>query len=397
MRTPEHLNGPHTVAPNAGQCNERCAGQTPVPDGSAAQRGGLDDFARRAVIAVLLAVAILAVAYLAYRGIHVLLQAFAGVLFAVFLSALAGWLRQHTRLPYLVSLTVVVLSLFLIAGGFGWLLANHLAVQVREMSRSLPQSLNQVREYLKEHPWGHLLLEHEAQAGDWLAHVGRFFDIGGVLSGVTGFLVGGLIILFVGIFGAAEPEPYRAGLLHLVPPAQRRRAAEAVAALTFNLRWWLVGQFVLMVTMWVTTTLGLWLLGVPFALTLGLIAGVLELVPYIGAWISAVPAALIALTVGPNTLVLTLALYLALHILESYVLVPLILRRAVHLPPALTLVAQVLLGELLGALGLFVAAPLTLCAVVLLKMLYVEDALGDRAVDVPGEPGIEGKEALTRA
>jgi predicted PurR-regulated permease PerM len=72
---------------------------------------------------------------------------------------------------------------------------------------------------------------------------------------------------------------------------------------------------------------------------------------------------------------------------------PLIQRRSVHLPPALTLVAQVLLGELLGILGLFIAAPLTAAAMVLLKMLYVEDTLGDEAVNVPGEPGNEAKQS----
>jgi predicted PurR-regulated permease PerM len=107
---------------------------------------------------------------------------------------------------------------------------------------------------------------------------------------------------------------------------------------------------------------------------------------------------MVALLLGPSHLIGTLALYLVLHILEGYVLVPLIQRRAVHIPPALTLVAQVLLGELLGLLGLFVAAPLTVCAIVLLKMLYVEDTLGDQDVEVPGEKsGAEKKEAARGA
>src|SRR5207248_11487810 len=135
-------------------------------------------------------------------------------------------------------------------------------------------------------------------------------------------------------------------------------------ALAFNLRWWLVGQIVLMIMMWGTTTLGLWLLGVPLAMTLGLIAGILELVPYVGPWLSAIPAALIALLLGPWHLLMTLALYLLLHLIEGYLLVPLVQRRAVMLPPALTLLMQVLLGDLLGLMGLFVAAPLTVAVVV---------------------------------
>jgi predicted PurR-regulated permease PerM len=353
-------------------------------------RTALGEFARRTVIALLLAMLFFSLFYLGWRGLHVLLQAFAGVLFAVFLVALADGLHQRTRLSYGWSLALVLVTLFLITGGIAWLLANQLAIQVRQLSERLPESLEQIRMYLNEAAWGPLLLDHQPNA---LAQLGQAFDIRGFLTGVTGFLVGGLVILFVGIFGAAEPGLYKAGALHLVPPAHRRRANEALTALDFNLRWWLVGQAVLMVIVWLTTTAGLWLIGIPFALALGLIAGIFELVPYIGPWLSAVPAALIALTVGPTALVMTLGLYLLLHILEGYLLAPLIQRGAVHLPPALMLVAQILLGEVLGPIGLFVAAPATLCVIVLLKMLYVEDTLGDQSVDVPGEPGNEVRQA----
>jgi predicted PurR-regulated permease PerM len=126
-------------------------------------------------------------------------------------------------------------------------------------------------------------------------------------------------------------------------------------------------------------------------LTLALITGVLALIPYVGAWLAAVLAALVALLNGPQYPAYTLGLFLVLHLLEGYVLLPLIQRRAVHLPPALTLVAQALMGKMFGGLGLFVAAPLTVATMVLLKMLYVEDTLGDESVDVPGEPGNDRK------
>jgi predicted PurR-regulated permease PerM len=135
------------------------------------------------------------------------------------------------------------------------------------------------------------------------------------------------------------------------------------------------------------------IMGIPFALALGLIVGLREIIPYIGAWLSAIPTALIALTISPWHMAMVLGLFLALHILEGYVLLPLIQRRAVHLPPSLTLLAQVLLGELLGLMGLMVAAPLTVAVVVLVKMFYVENALEDHDVSVPGEPANERKPA----
>ena len=234
-----------------------------------------------------------------------------------------------------------------------------LAVQAAELSQKLPEALRQVRDHLETYPWGRFLLEKAPLAAESLAQAGDFSRVTGLVSGVANFLVAGVVILFVGIFGAAEPHVYKMGLLYLVPPARRRRVAQVVDAVALDLRGWLLGQVILMVMMGATTALGLWLVGVPQALTLGIIAGILELIPYIGAWLSAVPAALIALLLGPWYLAMTLALYLGLHILEGYILVPLVQRRAVHLPPALTLVAQLLLGDLLGGLGLFVAVGVT--------------------------------------
>ncbi len=241
--------------------------------------------------------------------------------------------------------------------------------------------------------WGRSLVHNAPRATAGIAEADQFTRLTGFVSGVAGFLEAAVVILVVGIFGAAEPGLYKAGLFHLVPPRHRPRMGEAVDAIASNLRHWLVGQVLLMVILGITTTAGLWLIGVPLALTLGIIAGIFELVPYIGAWLSAVPALMIALLKGPQAMAYTLALFLFLHVLEGYVLLPLIQRRAVHLPPALILVAQALMGELFGILGLFVAAPLTVATMVLLKMLYVEDTLGDEAVNVPGEPGNEAKVA----
>jgi predicted PurR-regulated permease PerM len=349
-------------------------------------------FAYRVTVAVLIVILIGGAAYLLWQAVHTLLLAFAGVLFALFLSALADWLRRRAGIRYGWSLAVVVATLLVLAVGIGWLLANSLAAQLAALSETLPQALDRLREVMASYSWGRLILEQAPRAAEaTAAQAGDVSRLTGVLSGVSGFLVAGVVILFVGLFVAAEPELYRAGLLHLVPPANRRRADQTLTAVGYNLRWWLVGQATLMVTMAVTTTVGLWLIGVPLPLALGLIAGIFELVPYVGPWLSAVPAALVALMVSTWHLGMVLGLYLALHMLEGYVLVPLIQRRAARLPPALTILGQFLFAELFGIIGLFVAAPLTVVAVVALKMLYVEDALGDETVDVPGEPGDDGK------
>jgi predicted PurR-regulated permease PerM len=287
--------------------------------------------------------------------------------FAIFLSALTEWVSRLTRLSHGWALAAVVVVLLLLACGFGYLLWNRLSAQVADLTTKLPASINKLRDYVQSYPWGRYLMDQVPAAAGSLAQAGEFTRVTGFISGVAKVLITAVVIVIVGIFGAAEPRLYRDGVIMLVPPQHRTRVQEALDALAFNLRWWLLGQVCLMIIIWLSTTVGLWLIGVPLALTLGLIAGVFEIIPYVGPWISAVPAALIALLLSPWHFIGVLALYLGLHILEGYVLVPLIQRRAVLMPPALTLATQVLLGELLGLMGLFLAAPLTVSGVVLLK------------------------------
>lgn len=345
-------------------------------------REQLSYFAWRVVLTVL----ILAVAYLVWSGIHVLLLAFAGMAFAVFLATLSDWLCARTGWPYRRALSVLVILLVLLGCGFTWLLAHHVMVQVVGLSQKLPESLETARKYLEEYPWGSDLLEQAPTAAGSLAQAGALTRLTGLASGAVDVALAAVVILFVGVFGAAEPDVYKHGLLHLVPLGERDRVDQALDAVIFNLRWWLVGQACLMAMLGMTTAVGLWLVGIPFAVTLGLITGIMAMIPYLGAWLSAVPAALIALQMGPRYFGMTVALFFGLHLLEGYLLAPLVQRRTVHMPPALTLIVQILLGELVGVVGLLIAAPLTVAVVVFLKLLYIEDALGDETIEQPEEP-----------
>jgi predicted PurR-regulated permease PerM len=329
-------------------------------------------------------VAVFAIAYLLWSGIHVLLLTFAGALVAIFLSACSDWVSSKTGWRRGLSLAATIAVVTLFAVGFTWLLGARLADQAAELVQQLPKSRQQIEHYLDAHPWGRAILERLPKAAESLAQNGQLSRVTGLASGAAGFVLAIVVVAFVGIFGAAEPGIYKSGLIHLFPISRRKRAADAIDAVIFNLRSWLVGQGILMVLVGLTTTIALLLLGIPLALTLGVLTGLLEVIPYIGAWLSAVPAALIAFQLGPTYALITLAVYLGVHIFEGYVLSPLIQRRALHLPPAFTLVTQVLLGETLGALGLLIAAPLTVTVVTLVKIFYVRETLGDKTMQVPG-------------
>jgi predicted PurR-regulated permease PerM len=136
----------------------------------------------------------------------------------------------------------------------------------------------------------------------------------------------------------------------------------------------------------VATSVGLTLLGVPLALILGIIAGLLDFIPYVGPILAGVPAVLLALTISPDMAVYTLLLFVGIQLVEGYILQPLIEARAVDLAPAMVIVMQLVFGTLFGFAGVALATPLAAGLAVLVEMLYIEDVLGDRSGS-KGKPG----------
>jgi predicted PurR-regulated permease PerM len=203
----------------------------------------------------------------------------------------------------------------------------------------------------------------------------------GLLGTVFNAFADAILVLVVALFLAADPAPYRRGLLRLVPPARRSRGAEVLDALDDGLWQWILGQSLAMLCVGVITAAGLLLLGIPLAFALGILAGLLNFIPYLGPILSGGPAVLIAFAQSPTDALYTLLLFVFLQSFEGYVLTPMLQRRAVSIPPALGILAIVGLGALFGAYGVLFATPLLLVVMVLVRMVYVEDALGDRDAD----------------
>ena len=326
----------------------------------------------------------LAVLVVALAG-RILLMAFGGLLVGVFLYSLAKGTSSITRLPYGLALALVVVALVAIVGGLFLLVGNRLASQANELSDAVSRSLIQLRDYLANYQWGQRILEQSPEWGKAIAQGNIPSRITDTASSIVDFTLAIVIMLFIGLYGAVEPETYRNGLLRLVPLDKRRRANEVISVLVYNLRWWLLGQLFSMLCVGLITGIGLWLIGAPLALTLGVLAAMLEIVPNIGPVLWLVPAVMVAFTDSATQVLHVVIIYVVTHAFESYVLIPLVQRRTVWLPPALSILAVVLLGLLTGFLGLLVAAPLALVIMLLVKMLYVEDFLGDRTLNVAGE------------
>ena len=327
--------------------------------------------------------AALALAALLWSAADVLLLAFAGILLAISLRGLADWLARRTGLSGSWALAAIGIGSAVAFLGAGWLLAPDVARQVDELSRSLPRSVERLGDTISRYEWGRQVLGQAPEPAELLPDRSDVFArVTGVFSTTLGAVANFIIVLFLGLYLAAEPATYRDGVLRLVPPTRRERAGQILGELGVALRWWLIGMVASMVVIGVLTFVGLALLGIPLALTLALLAALLTFIPNVGPILSAVPAVLLGLLQGPVAAASVVALYVAIQTVESYLLTPLVQRRTVSLPPGLTIVAQVLLGVLLGGLGLALATPLTAAALVLVRMIYVEDVLGDPV----GEP-----------
>ena len=336
------------------------------------------EYMRRMLATVGVTALVAVLVLLAWLAARPLIAIFAGVLVAVLLRALTDFTRRHTRLPDSLALALVIVLVLGVAAGAAWFLAHEAAEQFEELGASLTTIWDGLRNYLKDYAWGRSLLD--LFSSDKLPASGA-----DILGRIFGAIMGGLstlvVSIFVGLYLAADPGLYRRGFVHLMPRRCRRRAAEILDRMEHALRAWLLGTLFNMVVIGTVTTAGLWLLGIPLSLALGIIAFFLEFIPYLGPIIAAVPAILVATTVSPMDAVYTALLYIAIQNGEGYLLAPLVYQRSVSLPPALTVGAQLIMGTFLGVLGLMFATPLTACTMVLVQCAYVDDTPGERIED----------------
>jgi predicted PurR-regulated permease PerM len=197
------------------------------------------------------------------------------------------------------------------------------------------------------------------------------------LSSTLEVLVGLLLITFVAIYFSVDPELYRRGLLHLVPHPSRQRVDEVITAIGVTLRRFLSTQLIAMVIIGSMVSITLALLGVEAALSLGIIAGVLEFIPTIGPILSALPAIAMGFLVSPEKALAVAIAFTLVELVEGHVLIPMLMKRGMNLPPLITILSQAMMGVVFGFLGLLVAVPLVAAVLTAIKMLYVNDVMGD--------------------
>jgi predicted PurR-regulated permease PerM len=317
-----------------------------------------------------------ALAFLLWRAPAIVFSVFAAILIALLLRAGAATLARRLRVPVvagvvicaLLAIAAVVAAIYTSAAGVGrqidaiWVAVRHAAVSLFN--------------YLQQYEWARTITSGEASSEQVLASgAGLLGAAGSTATWVTRALTALVLLLLTGLFLALNPALYVSGLTRMFAPELRPRVRAALDEVGRVLRGWLFGQFIAMVFVGVVTGAGLWLLGVPLALGLGILSGLLTFIPVVGAVLTVIPALLLGFAQSPAIALEVAGLYLGVHVVEGYVIEPWVQSRAIALPPAVALVALVLMTALFGFTGAALAAPIAAAVLTLVRRAYVEGYL----------------------
>ena len=310
-------------------------------------------------------------------AVDVLLLVFASVLLAILLRSLAEPLAARMHISPRWALAIVVAILAVSLSIIGWLIAPSIGEQVRELKASLPAALQRLQQELSRFVWLEVFLDTAQQVDSPGTQPEVATKVTNAVSGTLAAFGNAVFAIVIALYLAADPRPYLEGTIRLFPREHRARAREVLHAIGNTLRWWLFGKAISMAVVGTVVFIGLVALGVKMAAALALMAALLDFIPNIGPLLAFVPAALFALLQGPTQVFYVALLYGAVQAVEGYLLTPLIERRTVELPPALTLTALLIGALLFGWMGLLLAAPATAALLVIVQMVYVEDTLGE--------------------
>ena len=364
-------------------------GLEPEPPKLDAPDGRLGEALRHAATrAVLLAALLVTVGLLFHELVTLVAAVVITIILAIVLSAYATPLERR-GVPRPIGALLGLLSLVLVVVLVFALVLPPLASQVEEFAEDLPRNVNELARQFASITGG-----EPSQAGDRVQksfeemtsdpgrYLGPIASVGLNVAGILSFLV---VVVITAFYMAAMPTPLVSGFVRLFPPARRDWAMHLLMRLRDAWAGWLRGVAVDMVVTGILIYAGLTLIGVRFAVLFAVLSALLVVVPYFGAIAGAFPPVLLALTESPTLALMTLAVYVVVQQIEGNVIVPLVMSRVTNLHPALIALGVVVVAQLFGIVGLFVAVPILSAFVILVEELWVKPLEITKGAHVPIE------------
>jgi len=301
---------------------------------------------------------------------NVFLLILAAALIALYFRGLSGLIQRKTKLNEKLSFIIAILGSLLLVALFFWFAGSKIQQQAAELTKTLPQTIDHFKTQINNSALGKQVLERlssQSNTSEAPSFVQTFFKS---TFGVLGDIY---VVLFIGIFFTVSPKTYVDGFIKLIPTKSKAKTEDVIIKVGATLSKWLKGQFLAMLIVAVLTAVGLTIIGMPMALVLALIAGLLNFIPNFGPLIAMIPAVLIALMQGVNTALIVAGLYIFIQVIESNLITPQIQKKLINIPPALIIIAQLFMGVLTGGLGLILATPLTAILMVVIQETYVKE------------------------
>lgn len=315
-------------------------------------------------------IALLVIVILIARvAFNVLLMVLAGAMIAVYFHGLADMIQRKTRMKRRWAMAISIFGSFAMLVTLLWFMGTKIQVQIQQLSNSLPITIANAKAKLAETPIGNKILDYVSNddtSKKLMSTASHFFSTS---FGVLGNLY---VILLLSSFFTANPDMYKNGIILLVPKSKKELSSCVIDRISLALKGWLKSTMLSIVLITVILTVGLSLFGIPVALVLALIAGLLKIVPNFGSFLAMIPGVLLAFTISTNTGIAVTLLYIVSQTVVSSIITPIVQNRMINLPPALTIIAQVIMGTLSGGLGIILAVPLLSIVMILVDELYVK-------------------------
>ena len=336
--------------------------------------------------AVLLAAGLLALGLLFQQVVTLLVAVLITVIIAIPLAIVAEALEHH-GVPRPLGAFIALIGGLAVFAGLMMIVIPPFVEQAEDFVDSVPATVTDLEEKV-----GALIGMDPTEVGDSVQEfleryidepetlVGPLTSVGLSVVGILGALI---FMLLTAYFIAAKPDPLIRGMYSLFPPARRETAERLATRLRAAWVGWLQGVLVDMLVTGVLLYLGLTLIGLDFAIFFAVFSALLVVIPYFGAILGAIPVVLFALADSPGTALAALAVYIVVQQIESNVIIPLVMAQRTRLHPALIAIGVILVGQLFGFIGLFVAVPIIAAMVILVDELWVRPLERQAAAAAP--------------